>query len=116
MATVANTTTPSTIAKSSLPIATTTVLPPVTPPRAPRLNGRDNGANDDHLKVNAAATSAGKTVKLYTIKDGVKKVVAKAVLDSNGDYRFTVADKNGTHRTKYIAKVAKVWTNKKSVR
>ena len=65
---------------------------------------------------NASPKSAGKTAKLYTIKDGVKKVVAKAVLDSNGDYRFTVADKNGTHRTKYIAKVAKVWTNKKSVR
>lgn len=103
-------------ASSDVATATTTVEAAPVPPRAPRLNGRDNGANDDRLKVNAAVSDAGKTAKLYKIKDGARKVIAKAVLDSNGDYRFTVADKNGNHRTKYVAKVGKVWTNKKSVR
>ena len=79
------------------------VAGPVEP--SPRLNGRDNGPKDDHLKVNAAPGSAGKTVKLFKIKNGVRKVIAKAVLNDKGDYRFTVADKNGNKRTKYVAKV-----------
>lgn len=86
------------------------------------LTGADNGAEDDRLKVNAPSSAYGATVKLFRYVDGVRKLVRTSTLRANGNRAFTVDDKNGNRRTKYIAKVSRTettlgdWTNPLRVR
>lgn len=88
-----------------------------------KLGGKNNGAKDDVLKVNAPSKAAGATVKLWKFnKNGKKVLVGESVLNGKGNKKFTVADKNGKKFTKYVAKVLKTddtkadTTNKKAVR
>jgi hypothetical protein len=70
------------------------------------LTGTDNGADADKLKVNAPDEAAGATVTLYRVLDGEREIVATKTLNDHGNRKFTVADTNGNHYTKYFAKVS----------
>ncbi|MFC5177409.1 hypothetical protein [Nocardioides taihuensis] len=88
-----------------------------------QLKGKDNGGKDDVLTVDGPKSAAGATVKLYKVKaDGSKKLLKTSTLNGKGNKQFTVNDKNGNDKTKYVAKVSatdttkKATSNKKSVR
>ncbi len=109
-------------ASSNVATATTTVADgtgPVDPGTDPKdidlqLNGVDNGAKDDVLRANAKKDASGLVAQLFkTTKKGVMKLVDSAALNSNGNHKFKVADKNGKGYTKYTVKVAKSDTTMK---
>ncbi len=76
-----------------------------------KLQGRDNGAKADKLKVNAINAASGAVVKLFKVtKSGALKLVGTSTLNQYGNHKFKVADENGNKKTAYVAKVAK--TNK----
>jgi len=80
----------------------------VTPP-APivaRLTGADNGARADRLTVTTAPAATGATVKLYTVKNGVRKLVKTGTLNADGSISFRVKDMNKNRFTKYVAVVS----------
>jgi hypothetical protein len=100
-----------------------------TPPAPPApaaisasLAGADNGAKADKVKVNAPSAAQGATVRLYTVVDGVRTLVATSTLNPSGNHTFKVADKNGNRYTSYVAKVSRTeatkadWTNPLRVR
>ncbi|MCW2764887.1 MAG: hypothetical protein JWO11_846 [Nocardioides sp.] len=97
------------------------VAQPHVDPASSVLLGTNNGAKADKLVVNAPAKAKGAVVKLFKIVAGKRKLVSTDVLDSQGDRRFTVADKNGAKKTTYVAVVQRTattkadTTNKKSV-
>jgi hypothetical protein len=89
-----------------------------------KLEGTDNGARDDRLKVVAGtATAAGAEVKVFKFNDnGNLVLVSDAILGDNGNVRVVIPDKNGRKDTKYVAKVKPTemttmdWTNNLRVR
>lgn len=70
-----------------------------------KLSGTNKGNGKDKLTVKAPGKAAGATVKLYKVVNGKKKLVASGTLNSQGDKTWTVQDKNGNKKTKYVAKV-----------
>lgn len=100
----------------------------VTPPPAPvaivaKLMGKDNGAANDRLTVNAPSIAQGAEVRLYKVIDGRRIQVGKTKgLNSFGNATFIVRDRNARRYTKYVAFVVKTartmsdTTNPKRVR
>ncbi len=70
-----------------------------------RLMGHNNGAKRDHLLVNAPSRAHGAVVKLFKITATGRHLVGRAHLNSVGNHRFGVADRNGRRYTKFIAVV-----------
>ncbi len=71
-----------------------------------KLQAWYNGGKDDVLHINANKWGAGLTANVYRhTKHGLKKITS-AVLNSHGNKRVTVADKNGRGLTKYVVRVA----------
>lgn len=69
------------------------------------LLGKDNGAKDDELTVEAPAAAQNAVVKLFKFKDGERRLIDTKSLSEAGLVKFKVADENGKSKTKYIAKV-----------
>lgn len=83
---------------------------PVATPRTEinlKLKGDDNGGKADKLTANAKSNAEGLVARLFKEVDGRLKLIKRATLNSYGNHKFRVADKNGRARTKYVVKVAK---------
>jgi hypothetical protein len=71
-----------------------------------RLRGKNRG-NKDVLRVNGPTKAAGAVVRLQKkTANGWKNISQAKVLNSVGNKKFVVRDKNGNKVTKYRAKVA----------
>jgi len=69
------------------------------------LSGKNNGAKDDKLTVEAPAAAKDAVVKLFKYVKGDRRLVDTKSLSDAGLAKFTVTDKNGKAKTKYVAKV-----------
>jgi len=96
-----------TLAVDSDPI--TWVEAPATPVAInARLTGANKANGADKVTVKAPAKAEGATVKLFVVKPNGKRVLVNTgTLDASGKVAWTVADRNGKARTKYVAKVGK---------
>jgi hypothetical protein len=67
-----------------------------------KAGGKNNGKKADKLKVTADDNASGLVAKVFV--NGKK--VASHKLNNNGDWTFTIKDKNKGKATKYVVKVA----------
>lgn len=78
-----------------------------------RLFGFNKANGKDKVTVKAPAKAAGAVVKLYKVKSNGSRVLIKtSTLSATGKKSWTLTDKNGNAKTKYIAKVAKTAATK----
>lgn len=91
--------------------------PPVKTPIAAQVNGQNNGAKNDRVRIKTTPSAGNARVKLFTRANngfsGRKVLLKETRLNANGRKTFVRPDKNGNRITKYWVVVRGTDTTKR---